>query len=315
MISDNTTQNIVFASREYQEIFGEDAKGILTNVWQIEYGGCFDVVWPWLYLQSRVNQGEQRDCRSMEFLKEYTTLEWGVAPEDDSLMQWYRLVDTEVSKAVLYEAFMDQSLRPVLEEMGNRPYKLFRWFFSSLFHTENILPLLHAERKKWLNGHLLEQIEGFYRQALSLAEGMSQHAVRRREEARHLLQYNHVLLTVLGLVKLEEQFEQCYHRAADCQFTNQSAFESYMKELASICGKIADGAQELADWVKVLYQEENYAADACVMPGRSVTELRKREVFLEEIAKAGNPLVSYQRYIRRPGDLPMVRHIGRDLSL
>ena len=159
MISDNTTQNIVFASREYQEIFGEDAKGILTNVWQIEYGGCFDVVWPWLYLQSRVNQGEQRDCRSMEFLKEYTTLEWGVAPEDDSLMKWYRLVDTEVSKAVLYEAFMDQSLRPVLEEMGNRPYKLFRWFFSSLFHTENILPLLHAERKKWLNGHLLEQIE------------------------------------------------------------------------------------------------------------------------------------------------------------
>lgn len=314
IIANNATMNVVHGSNEYLELFGDESPGIMITVWEIQYGGFFDVVWPWLYLQSRINAGEKRDFRSFSFLGEYTALEWGLPEGDDTLEQWHKLMDVEFSKFVMYEAFLDKRLRPALEINGNRPFKLMRWFYNSLFCNRNILPLLNEERNAWLTPYMVEKVEEIYRKALVLAERMDKLAVKRKEEARHLLQYNHVMLDVIKLVKLEAAFEQCYHEAAEVQFADAVQYRNKMNELKDICFAMAEKADALVDWVNILYKESNYAADACVMPRMSAEELRKRADNIDKIAESGVALVSYLRFIRRDADLPMIRHIGRDLT-
>ena len=314
MMSDTSTMNIVYGSDEYFNLFGDEALGIITTVWEIQYGGFFDVVWPWLYLQSKINNGEKRNFRSLSFLGEYTSAEWGLPEGDDSLEKWHRLMDVEFTKFVLYEAFLDKRLRPSLEANGNRPCKMMRMFFNSLFRNRNILPFINNERRTWLTPYMIEKIEEIYRKALLLAEHMDKASVRRKEEARHLLQYNKVMLAIIDLLKLETSFENCYHRAAEVQFTDNDEFKNTMNELKGICLSMAEKAGILAEWINTLYEEGNYAADACVIAGMSVEELLKRADNIGKIADSGVALVSYRRFISRDADLPMIRHIGKDYA-
>lgn len=312
--ADTSTRNIVFGSEEYLEMFGEDAVGIIVTTWDIKLAGAFDVVWPWIYLQSRINAGEKRDFRSFSFLGEYATLEWGLPEGDDKLEQWYRLMDTEFNKMVSYEAFLDKKLRPALEDMGNRPFKLMRVFYNRLFSSRNILPLISAERVKWLTPYMLDKSEEIYRKALALAEQMDSMATKRKEEARHLLQYNKVMLTILKLVRLEAELEECYHQAANIQFADPAGYKAKMNELSKICLAIAGEVDVMAAWGDILYKEDNRSADACVLTPLCAADLRVRAENIIKIAESGVSLVSYQRFIRRDPDMPMVRHLGREFA-
>jgi len=312
LICENSTMNIVFGTKEYNEIFGQEAIGVVTTVWEIQYGSCFDVVWPWLYLQGRIHKGENCDERSLDFLREYTFLEWGLPENDDSLEQWYRLVDIGFTKMLLYEAFLDQSLQTVLEKNMQRPYRMLRMFCTGLFSNRNILPVINTERREWLNTNILNKMEQIYREALPFAKSMAERSCKRKEESRHLLQYNQVLLAITGLVRLEEQFESTYHYAALSQFTDNDTFKQCMQELQEIYLKMANCVDVLVEWIEVLYKDENYAADACIMIPLAAVDLRARTENINKIAQGNVPLVQYQRFIRRDGDLPMMRHIGKD---
>lgn len=311
LLCDNSTMNIVFGTKEYNEIFGKEATGVITTIWEIQYGGCFSVVWPWLYLQSRIHMGEERDYRSLDFLREYTTLEWGLSEDDNSLEKWYQLVDIRFSQMVLYEAFLDQSLKPALEENLQRPYKMLRMLMAELFTRRNVLPAINAVRRKWLNPTILNKMEQLYTEALPFAEGMVEHSSKRKEESQRLLQYNKVLLAITKLVRLEEKSEMIYHSAAQIQFIDKDKFKEYMEELTETYLTMAECVDVLAGWLELLHTEENYAADVCIMTPLAAEDLRKRAVNIEKIIQSKISLVQYQRYIRRDSDLPMMRHIRR----
>ena len=311
LVCDNATMNIVFGTNEYNEVFEQQGEGVITTIWEIQYGGCFGVVWPWLYLQSCIHKGEKRDCRSFDFLKEYTSMEWGLPDDDNSLERWYQLVDIGFSKMVLYEAFLDTNLKPALEDNGQRPYKTLRMYFAELFTNRNILPVINTERVKWMNPTILNRMEQLYKEALVLAEGMAERAITRKEESRHLLQYNHVLLAVTKLVGLEAELESTYHQAAQLQFTDTDGFQQCIERLQEIYLEMAGCMDICVEWYEVLHKEENYAADVCIMPSLAVADLRMRAENIKKIAESRVPLVQYQRYIRRDSDLPMMRHIRR----
>ena len=311
LLCDNATMNIVYGTNEYNEVFEHQGEGVITTIWEIQYGGCFDVIWPWLFLQSCIHKGQKRDYRSFDFLKEYTTKEWGLPEDDNSLERWYQLVDIGFSKMVLYEAFLDTNLKPALDENVQRPYKMLRMYFAELFTNRNILPTINTERTKWMSPAILNRMEQLYKEALTLAESMAERAIMRKEESRHLLQYNHVLLAVTKLVGLEAKLESTYHRAAQLQFIDADGFRQCIKELQEIYLEMADCMDVCANWYEVLHREENYAADVCIMPPLAAADLRIRAENIKKIAESRVPLVQYQRYIRRDSDLPMMRHIRR----
>ena len=311
LICDNSTMNIVFGTKEYNEILGSKAAGVVTTIWEIQYGSCFNVVWPWLYLQSCIHKGEECDYRSLDFLRKYTALEWGLPDDDNSLEKWYQLVDIGFTKMVLYEAFLDQSLKPALEKNVQRPYKMLRMFWAELFTNRNIIPVINTVRREWLTSTVLNKMEQLYVEALPLAESMVERSSKRKEESRHLLQYNQVLLTITKLVRLEEQLEATYHTAAQIQFMDKDKFQCCIEELQWIYWTMAECVDVLVGWIEVLHAEENYAADVCIMTPLAAEDLRKRAENIKKIAESNVSLVQYQRFIRRDSDLPMMRHIRR----
>ena len=220
-------------------------------------------------------------------------------------------MDIGFSKMVLYEAFLDTNLKPALDENVQRPYKMLRMYFAELLTNRNILPIINTERTKWMSPTILNRMEQLYKEALTLAESMAERAIMRKEESRHLLQYNHVLLAVTKLVGFEAKLESTYHQAAQLQFTDTDGFGQCIIGLQEIYLKMADCMDICADWYEVLHREENYAADVCIMPPLAAADLRIRAENIKKIAESRVPLVQYQRYIRRDSDLPMMRHIRR----
>ena len=215
---------------------------------------------------------------------------------------------------VLYEAFLDRSMNTVMENNKQRPYKMLRMFFTYLFSNRNVLPIINTERREWIKPVIRKQMEEIYGEALTIAESMAERSVRRKEESCHLVQFNQVLLSVTELVGLEEALEITYHEAARIQFVDRDGFLNLMTRLKDIYLDMANCMDVLAGWLDVLRKDENYAADACVMTPLAAEDLRERAENILKIAEANVPLVSYQRFIRRDSDLPMMRNIGRDRS-
>ena len=307
--------NIVYGTKEYEELFGDKAAGTMTTVWQDSNTLAYDAVWPWLWLQSRVCGGEERDHRSLAFLGEYTELEWGLPHGDGRLERWYRCMDTEFSRLVLYEAMLDKSLAPALERNTGRPYKLMRTFVNSLFGTRNPLPPLNHARNEWLSPSLIAKIRPLYTEALEIAEGLAAAAAsRRREEPKQLADYSRMMLAVLDAAELEGNLEDAYHAAAAAQFRNADEFRRLTAEIQGIFGRLADIADLFVSLLDGAVETQNLAADAS-MPARfAARDFRLRAEMIADAAERGVSFVMYRRFISRDADMPMVRHLGSDWS-
>lgn len=299
VVSVNSTMNISGFYKDHHEVFGPKAQGAILCVWGTEAGTFFSSSWPWIYLQSKLFAGESHD--GMDFMREYTRLEWGV--DTDGLAEWYDLVDVQVQKTLLFQSLVDEQVRKAIEPMRNRPYKLLRLFVRDVFRTENPLPLLYDVRS-WLTPQVKREMRPLLDRALAVAEELHDRATARKEEPRLLLEWTRMMRHMLELTDDLEQAAEHYNAAAKTQGVRPDEHAASKAACVASFRRMEQTFAALIRWSELAIECDDGADYDCWWLREGREHIRRRADELETGRSGRRGLVNFEVFLRIHPSLP-----------
>ncbi|TNJ67844.1 hypothetical protein FE784_03610 [Paenibacillus hemerocallicola] len=299
VVSVNSTMNITAFYQDHLDVFGDEALGTILCVWGTEAGTFFTTSWPWLYLQGKLFAGEK--SQGMDFMREYTRLEWGV--DTNGLAEWYDLVDVQVQKVLLFEAITDDGVRNAVQGYNNRPYKLLRLFVRDVFRMENPLPVLNDARK-WMTPKVRAELRTIFEKAVHVAERMHSQAQSRQEEPRMLLEWTHLFIHVLNLLDQLEQAGLHYNQAARHQGLDQERYASSLADCVKCLRQMEQTMGALIRWAELSIELEDSADYESWWVREGQGHIRRMADELETGKSGRRGLVNFEVFIRINPSVP-----------
>jgi hypothetical protein len=293
VVSVNSTLNITSFYQDHLDVFQDEALGAILCVWGTEAGNFFSTSWPWIYLQSKLFAGKTNT--GMEFMREYTALEWGV--DTDELIRWYELVDEQIQKTLLYAAMTDDDLRKLLKANHTRPYKLLRLFVIELFRMENPLPALQRARA-WLKPNVRKPMSAIIAEAVSVAESMHRQASKRHNESRMLLEWTRLYGSIISLLDQLEEAEGHYHAAAQMQGLQPERHEASLAACVQSFRRMEQTMQTLIDWAELSIELEDSAGYESWWVREGQAHIRKRADELETNKSGRRGLINFDVFLK-----------------
>jgi|LSQX01.1.fsa_nt_gb hypothetical protein len=299
IVSQVSTGNIRKVNAAQEKIYGDTSKGVLLATWEYNFGGCFSAQWPWIYLQSEIFKG--RDSGEMNFLREYTSAEWGL--ETNELEQWYDYIDIAVQNIIAKNADENEFIKEVLK---NTIYGAGRFLYDlrkSLFRSRNILQGLQDARI-WATPDTISEIIQTLEKAKVIAQSMSDKAIKRKEESQRLLQWNNTFLAIFELLSLIGSLNKHYTIAAINQGENADKFRENLLMCADIMSEMLSKTEVLKEWSETLVSYENNVEEEKWWIVQAQKDLKKRMSELLSTLHNNRTLINFNRFVRFEADIP-----------
>jgi len=309
VVSQNSTMNITAGTREYIELFGDKAEGVLLTSWFTQ-GMPLNGIWPWIYLQGKMFKGEwQGDMYDMTFLDEYTRIEWGL--DDSSLREWYEIAETGIQKELLNEAFLDASFYKLLtDKFGSRGYKLLHNFIYDFLTVDsgNKLKILSDARKNWFTRKRRELLLDHLNKGLAIAEDMVKKAKFRKEEPIMLRDFNKLMISIIEMTGIEEELCESYKAAADVQISDPVQYNELCDKIEGCFEKLCDMLAAIADWEVDMTAKEDQTNEVPILLRLAHKDLLERSEAFKKDRKSGHGFVLYDIYMNRAPGRTMMRY-------